>query len=53
MGGTIDGDVCAIRLVERLLRQADDFWVLGESASSLCEAAHPERDKGPAEESKR
>ena len=53
MGGAIYGDVCAIRLAERLLRQADNFWMLGESAPSLCETPRPERGKCPAEESNR
>ena len=53
MGGAIYGAVCAIRLAERLLRQAYDLRVLGERASSLCEAASLERSKRPAEECSR
>ena len=53
MGGAIYGDVCAIRLAERLLRQADDLWMLSERAPDMRETTNPKRGKRPAEESSR
>ena len=53
MCSAIYGDVCAIRLAERLLRQADDLWMLGERTPSLCEAPSLERGKRPTKECSR
>jgi len=52
MSGAIYGGVCAVCLAQRLLRQADDLWMLGKSAPGMRETANPERGKRPAEESR-
>jgi hypothetical protein len=53
MCGAVYGNVYAVCLAERLLRQSHNLRVLGERTSSICEAASLERGKRSAEESSR
>src|SRR5262245_534151 len=53
MGSAIYGGICAVRLAQRLLRQANNLWMLGKSALGMRETATPKRSKRPVEESSR